>query len=267
MNIDFNFTRRRRSFDESEQKLLRHHTWGAVAGAAVSIGAQLLKPKPKAGALADPIDLNAEAKRSITGNISNQDDIEQLLSRANTFSADQNIALMEKAMPGYGALAKKFTGQADELLTDPYSLPKDVETNLARLAAERGISAGTKGEFNDFSLMRDFGINSLNYGASRINQAQGITQMLASLAPKVNPLSPMNFYVTPAQQAQVAAGNQANQQASNNATAAANNYNQGQTWDTIASGVGTMAGAYFNNRANNTGNKVPDYNPPGSMND
>lgn len=235
-------------------------SWAAVAGAAVSVGGQLLKPKAKAGQMAAPIDLNEEARKSIAGNIANQGDIESLLSRSNTFNADQNIELMERAMPGYGALAKRFTGQANELLTDPYSLPKDVETNLARLAAERGISAGTKGEFNDFSLLRDFGINSLNYGQSRINQAQGITQMLASLAPKVNPLSPMNFYVTPAQQAQVAAGNQANQQASNNATAAANNYNQAGTWDAILQGAGTIVGAGVNymNQPRNTGNIDPN---------
>lgn len=231
-------------------------SWAAVAGAAVAVGGQLLKPKAKAGTLAEPIDLNAEAKKSLAGNIANEGDIEALLSRANSFNQDQNISLMEKAMPGYGELAKKFTSTASGLLDDPYSLPKDVEQNIARLAAERGISAGTKGEFNDFSLLRDFGINSLQYGQSRINQAQGITGLLASLAPKVNPLSPMSFYVTPGQQAQVAAGNQANQQASNNATAAANNYNDAGTWSAITSGLGSVVGSATAPRKN-TGNAAP----------
>jgi len=243
MNHDFIISRRRRSFDEAEQRSLRHYSWVAVGSAAVAVGGQLLKPKAKAAQLAAPIDLNAEAKKSIAGNIANEGDIESLISRANTFNQDQNIALMEKAMPGYGELSKSLTKTAQDQLADPYGVPKDVEANIARLAAERGISAGTKGEFNDFSLLRDFGVNSLQYGQSRIQSAQGITGLLASIAPKVNPLSPMSFYVTPAQQAQVAAGNQSNQQASNNATAAANNFNNGQTWDSIIKSAGSLYGA------------------------
>lgn len=215
--------------------------WGAAIGGV--LGGLFGGKKSKAPQMAPPIDLNEEAKKSIAGNISNQDDIETLISRANAFNQDQNISLMEKAMPGYGALSKQLTATAGDLLQDPYSLPKDVQDNLVRLAGERGISAGTKGEFNDFSLLRDFGINSLNFGQQRINQAGSITSMLASLAPKVNPLSPMSFYVTPAQQAQVAAGNQSNQQASNNAQAAAQNYNQANSWDNILAGVGALGGA------------------------
>ena len=218
--------------------------WVQYIPAAISLVSSLLKPKAQAAAVAEPIDLNAEAKKSIQGNISNQDDIEQLLSRSNSFTQNQANSLMEQAMPGYGELSKKFTNQADELLTDPYALPKDVEQNIARLAAERGISAGTKGEFNDFSLLRDFGINSLQYGNARIGQAQSITQMLGSLAPRVNPLSPMAFYVTPAQQAQVAAGNKDAQQSGNNAAAAASNYNNADMWSGIAGAVGQAAGAY-----------------------
>lgn len=234
-----------------------------VAGlisAAGSIGGALLG-KGKAPQAAPPVNLGEEQKKAITNNISNQDDIESLIARANTFNQDQNISLMEKAMPGYGALSKKFTKQADELLTDPYSLPKDVEQNIARLAAERGISAGTKGEFNDFSLLRDFGINSLQYGASRIGQAQSITGMLASLAPKVNPLSPMSFYVTPQMSADVAAGNRGNQQAANNAAAAAGNYNRANTWGAIAQGIGTVAGAW----AGSQGGNVVDNGVPGNI--
>lgn len=221
-----------------------------VAGATVvsSVGGALLG-KQKAPKAAPPIDLTAEQRKSIAGNISNEGDIESLISRANSFSQDQNLALMEKAMPGYGALSKALTSTAQSELADPYSLPKDVQDNIARLAAERGISAGTKGEFNDFSLLRDFGINSLQYGQSRINQAQGITGLLASIAPKVNPLSPMSFYVTPGQQAQVAAGNQSAQQAQYNAQAAADNYNNASLWGAVTRGVGTLAGAYTGNQA------------------
>ncbi len=225
-----------------------------VAGSVVvsSVGGAILG-KQKAPKAAAPVDLNAQAQQAISGNISNEGNIESLVSRANSFSQDQNIALMEKAMPGYGALSKSLTATAQSELQDPYSLPKDVQDNISRLAAERGISAGTKGEFNDFSLLRDFGINSLQYGQQRINQAQGITGLLASIAPKVNPLSPMSFYVTPGQEAQVAAGNQGAQQANLNAQAGASNYNNANLWSSIVRGVGTIAGA----SAGKTGNVVP----------
>lgn len=225
-------------------------SWVTVASAAITVGGQLLKPKQKAAELAAPIDLNAEAQKSITGNLGNENSIESLLSRANSFNQDQNISLMEKAMPGYSELAKKFTNQADELLTNPYDLPKDVEANISRLAAERGISAGTKGEFNDFSLLRDFGINSLQYGQSRIGQAQSITQLLGSLAPKVNPLSPMSFYVTPGQTADVAAGNRSAGQAKNNADAAAANLNSDNSWNSIIKAAGMLSTSFGKDSGN-----------------
>lgn len=239
-----------------------------IAGALSALGgvAGGLLGRSKAPPAAPPIDLTAEQKKAIAGNIANQSDIEALIARANTFNQDQNIDLMERAMPGYGALAKKFTNQANDLLTDPYALPQDVEQNIQRLAAERGISAGTKGEFNDFSLLRDFGINALQYGQSRIGQAQSITQMLASLAPKVNPLSPMSFYVTPQMSADVAAGNRGAEQAQNNAAAAAGNYNRQNLWGAISSGIGTVAGAWAGSKTGgNTGNLVqPENWFPGS---
>ncbi len=215
-------------------------SWINVGTAAVSVAGTLLKPKAKAPALAAPIDLNAEAKKSIAGNTANQGDIESLLARSNSFQQDQNLALMEKAMPGYSALSKSLTSTAQGELAHPYDLPQGVSDNLTRLAAERGISAGTKGEFNDFSLLRDFGINSLQYGQQRIGQAQGITGLLASIAPKVNPLSPLSFYVTPTQTADVAAGNRSAQQASNNAETAANNLNQENTWAGLVKVAGSL---------------------------
>ncbi len=221
-----------------------------VAGATVvgSIGGALAS-KQKAPKAAAPIDLQAEQSKAVAGNTANEGGIEALLSRANSFNQDQNISLLEKAMPGYSALSKGLTNTAQSELADPYSLPKDVQDNIARLAAERGISAGTKGEFNDFSLLRDFGVNSLQYGQSRINQAEGITGLLASIAPKVNPMSPMSFYVTPGQTADIAAGNTSRQQANLNAGAAADNYNSTSLWGAVTKGVGTLAGAYTGNQA------------------
>jgi hypothetical protein len=223
--------------------------WGTAIGGIVGLFAG--GKKAKAPALAPPIDLNAEAQKSIAGNTANEGDIESLLARANTFNQDQNISLMEKAMPGYTALSKSLTSTAEGELAHPYDVPADVTANIQRLAAEHGISAGTKGEFNDFSLLRDFGINSLQYGQQRIGQAQGIFGQLAAAAPKVNPLSPLSFYVTPGQSAQVAAGNQSAQQAGNNATAAADNYNTANDWNSLVKAAGLLGTTWQN------GNRVP----------
>lgn len=215
--------------------------WGAVIGGLAGL---FLGPgKAKAAQQAAPVDLGAEQGKAISNNVAHEGDIEALIARANTFNQDQNIGLMEKAMPGYGALSKSLTDRAQQDLADPYSLPKDVQDNIARLAGERGISAGTKGEFNDFSLLRDFGINSLQYGQNRISQAQGITGLLASISPKVNPLSPMSFYITPGMSAQNAQNQQQQNQQTNNADAAASNYNQQNDWQSIVRAAGALKGS------------------------
>lgn len=230
--------------------------WGTAIGAV--LGGLFGGSKAKAAPSAPPINLQNEQKKAIAGNISNESDIEALLSRANSFTQDQNIALMEKAMPGYTALSKALTKTAQSQLEDPYGLPKDVQENIARLSAERGISAGTRGQFSDFSLLKDFGINSLQYGQQQINSAQGITGLLASIAPKVNPLSPMSFYVTPDQQAQVATINQKNAQGQLNADTAASNYNEANSWDSIVKSVGVIgsSGALDGILGKKTGNLV-----------
>jgi hypothetical protein len=206
---------------------------------------------PKAAELKE-VDVQAEQKKAIAGNLANQDDIEALIARSNTFTQNQATDLMERAMPGYGALAKKFTSTASGMLDNPYALPDDVAGNISRLAAERGISVGSKGQSQDFSLLRDFGINSLEYGNSRINQAQSITSMIASLAPRVNPMSPMSMYITPAQQVDATVQNNTgqfnSQQAQNNANAAASNANASM-WGGAISTAAVPLAAYFADKA------------------
>src|SRR6478736_1063672 len=232
--------------------------WGTAIGGLA--GLFLGGSKAKAAPVAPPIDLTAEQKKAIAGNTANEGDIESLLSQANTFNQDQNIGLMEKAMPGYTQLSKQLTQTASDKLAHPYDVPADVTANIQRLAAEKGISAGTKGEFNDFSLLRDFGINSLQYGQSNIQQAHGITGLLASIAPKVNPLSPLSFYVTPGQQAQVAAGNTSAQQSGLNASTAAGNYNQANDWNSLVKAAGILGSTGALN-SGPSGNLVPNNDP------
>lgn len=233
------------NFRYGQDVQFHRQTWGYIAGAAITVGGAYLS-KPKAPKTAAPTDLNLqdEQSKAVAGNLANASDIENLVARGNAFNSDQALALQEKAMPGYTDLAKSLTSRAKTLADNPYSVPKEVEDNLSRIAAEKGISAGTRGQFNDFSLLRDLGVNQLQYGQSAINQAQSLTGLLATIAPKVNPMSPLSFYVTPSQQATTTLGNnnqqQAVQQGANNAQQAATNAGNADLWGSLTK----IAGLY-----------------------
>lgn len=190
------------------------------------IGANQIKA-PKT-AQYTPVDLQAEQAKAVHGNLNNLEGINKLTERTNTFNQSEANRLMEAAIPGWSKLQASMTNTAQSLLKNPYELDKDQEEYLARVAAERGISAGTRGQFSDFSLMKDFGISSMQYGQSRINQAQSLMGLLASSSPRVNPMSPISMFISPQQQAEEArftnVRTQDTLQAQYNAEAARNNW-------------------------------------------
>lgn len=223
--------------------------WGTAVGAGVGLISSLLNkqkaPKAVAAAPYTKVDLAKEQRNAIASNLAEEGDIETLLARSNAFNQSQASSLMEQAVPGWSKLSQKFLQTADQLVTNPYDVPKDVENNLARIAAERGISSGARGQFSQFSLLRDLGVNALQYGQSRLSQGQNILQMIGSLSPKVSPLSPLSFYVTPQQSASIAASNSAGeagismanqgvQQGAANAATAAGNWNRNNIWQSVS---------------------------------
>lgn len=226
-------------------------TWGAIAGAAISVGGALLTKK-KAPDSAAPANVNLQDQQSaaIAGNTNAEGNIETLLSKANNYTQNQAIDLMNKAVPGYTSFANQLLATGQKKLDNPYALPQDVEDNLTRISAERGISRGTRGQTNDYSALRDLGVNMLDYGDRNFQQAMQALTTVTGTAPRISPMSPMSFYVTPAQNAQVAAGNasnlQATQQANFNNQAAASNFNNQNLWDSISRGTGQALGAYLN---------------------
>ncbi len=236
-------------------------SWVAIGSAAVTVvGGVISSNKAKAAANKaanasgyENVDLQQQQQDAIQGNLGAQSSIESLLGRSNAFQQSQASALAEQAMPGYGALSKSLTSRAQTMADHPYDVPVEVTKNLERLAAERGISAGTRGQFNDFSLLRDFGVNQLQYGQSNIQGAQSITGLLSSIAPKVNPMSPLAFYVSPAQSAANATNNNSNNQsiASDNANNQARIAQQGSTdlWANLSKLAGTGVTAYNNQPA------------------
>ena len=230
---------------------------GIIAGATIAAGATVYGSSQQASATkkaaaasaanrVGPVDLQEEQTKALDGNLANQKKINTLVSSTNAFDQSQATSMMEQAIPGFSALQGKLMATTNDLLTNPYDLPKDVQTNLERLAAERGVSAGTRGTFNEFSLMRDLGVNSLQYGQSRINQAGSLAGIISSIAPRANVMSPLSFYNTPAQYAAnqqlTNANNQATTQGAINANLAAANYQNAGITNAIT-GLAGVAGS------------------------
>lgn len=220
-------------------------SWGYIAGAAITVGAGMLtKKKAPAAAPYQNVNLQQQQQQAITGNAESEQNIETLLNRANSYTQQQAIDLMNKAVPGYTEYAKNLLETGQKKLQNPYALPDDVTANLNRISAERGITRGTAGQTNQYSALRDLGLNMLDYGNQNFQQAMQALTTVTGTAPRISPMSPMSFYVTPAQNAQVAAGNaqmnQAIAQGANNANAAASNWNNQNLWDSISKGAGQL---------------------------
>lgn len=183
------------------------------------------------------------ASDAIASNNRNTPEIEALLRRANSFTQSENISLLNQSIPGYSQIAQNLSNQALQASANPYGLPKEFSDNLARQAAERGINTGVRGQANDFSLLRDFGVNSLQYGQQQLQSSQNILQTLAGLS-KVNPLSPLSMYIQPGQALQGAYQQQSADQSYLNASQAAKNKQAAAGWQGLAAGAGVFGGMY-----------------------
>ena len=182
--------------------------WGnifqSIASTANFTGQLIGANQIKAAKVAEytPVDLQAEQKKALTANLANQEQVQKLTSTTNTYNQSEANRLMEAAIPGWSKLQAKQMETAQGLLTNPYEMSPEQEAYIARKASERGISAGTRGQFADFSYLRDFGQNSTQIGLQKMGMANSITSLLASTAPRVNPMSPLSMYITPQQQAE-----------------------------------------------------------------
>lgn len=230
--------------------------WGTVIGGVLGAFLNKKKAAPTAPFVPleqlDPINAQAEQRRAITGNLEAEGDIESLLTRANRYQQGQASDLLESAVPGYGRLSKSILRRGQEASDNPYDLPKEVQDNLQRIAAERGITVGNRGQSQKFSALRDLGVNMLDYGNQNFQRSLQALQMVTGLAPRVSPMSPLSFYLSPAQNIGVAAGNQQMQQQTNlfnntgaqataqggyNAQTAASNFNRQNMWDNLIGAI------------------------------
>jgi hypothetical protein len=219
--------------------------WIAAAAAVVVGGSTYMSKKKgaKAPGQADPVNLSDASKEALRINRRDAPEIEDLISRSNNFMQDQSLSLLNRSVPGYNEIAGNLVNQAKQASANPYALPQEFEDNLSRIAAERGINTGVRGQAGDFSLLRDFGVNSLQYGQQQLANSQSILSTLAGLS-RVNPLSPLSMYVTPQNALQVASENRSADQAQLNAQQAAANQKASAPWDALAAGAGVFGGIY-----------------------
>lgn len=241
-------------------------TWIAVGVTAVGVAGSVMANKAgkqSAPGQAPTVDPQSEQINTIQGNQAALPQAEQLASDTNTYNQSQALQMMNSAMPGYSKLAATLTGQAQGLASNPYSVPADVQANLQRQAAEMGVSTGRIGQAGQFSLLRDLGVNELQYGQTQLGEASSLTGLLASIAPKTNPMSPVSMMLTPGQDIAVAQGNQQATQAAMNATTAAANANataNAGMWGNITGSIiGGMTGM-----GGGINTSQPTYNPSAS---
>jgi hypothetical protein len=202
---------------------------GIIAAGSIA-GAIFGKQKAPAAVQPKEIDIGKAAGDSINANLQNFGSASRLSRMQNDFAQTEATRLLDRAIPGFSGLQSRLMASINEDLNSQDSLPTEVSDNLARLAAEKGISRGTSGNFNQFSLVRDFGFSLVDWKNAQRARALNTLSTVYGMAPRVNPMTPMATFVDPntAIQAQGAnnANAQATQQGAANAQAAASNYNR-----------------------------------------
>jgi len=220
--------------------------WGSAIAAL--IGAFGNKQSSAAAQPFTPVNPQEEQLKAIAGDTAAQPGIEELLTRSNAFQQGQANSMMESAVPGYGKLATSLTKDAQQQADHPYDLPPDVTANISRLAAERGVNVGTRGQTQSFSALRDLGVNMLDFGQKNLSSALTALSTITGTAPRVSPMSPMSFYVGPADQISnqqlTNAQDQYSRQAAANSSTAAKNANTSNTWGDLMQAISYGAQAY-----------------------
>lgn len=206
--------------------------WGALAGAAIGgISAALGKKSAPQFANYKPTDLNKAVSDTVAANQANFKGASTLAADTNTFDLEQQKSMLESAMPGFSAMQKQLMDAANQDMKSSMTgeLPAAMQANLARLGAERGVTRGTSGNFNQFSVMRDMGVNMLDWQQASRTRALATLQSVYNVAPKVSPMSPYSMFISPQDSIAVQTRNNENQysvdQAKYNTIAGVKNFN------------------------------------------
>lgn len=162
---------------------------GNLAGGGVSGYA------PQAGGVPSVPNPVSTAGQAISGNVGNFPGIASLGQQANQFTQGALTGAYQAGLPGYQNLISAASGNIASNLAG--QIPADVQAQLARQAAERGVASGAPGSPNsNAALMRALGLTSLdlqNLGQTQLTQAINRT-------PIAQQFNPAQFYVTPGEQ-------------------------------------------------------------------
>jgi hypothetical protein len=219
--------------------------WGAAIGGIA--GALIGKQKAAPAATFKPVDVQEEQRKAIAGNLANFDNASTLSSKTNSFNQTEATRLLEQALPGFSAIRGKLLAEVNKDLEGGNNLPRELSDNLSRIAAEKGITRGTSGGFQSFSVLKDFGFNLVDWKNASRARALNTLSTVYGMAPRVNVMSPMSSMVDPNTAISVAGQNSQMQynvdQAALNAQTAASNYNRSRLAGIVQS-VGTVAGSF-----------------------
>lgn len=236
----------------------------AVLGAAIQgIGSILgsRKAKQKAPRLASRVNIASEARKALPFNSSILNEATGFTSDVNTAAYQEGERLLQMQIPGLGKLREHYKNQLDEDMTTK-GLPKDVEQYLQQKAGEMGVQRGTSGQFNNFNLLRDFGFSMLDHERARRMRTLQTFQSLTNLYPRVNPMSPSSFFLSPQAFVNDAYREQSRMQAHYNTLAKVRNHNAamaGQTIANIGGNIGGMIAGDAGTANTNTAATIPNY--------
>lgn len=224
---------------------------GTAIGALLGGAAGLFGGRQKAPPVANyqPVDVQEEQRRAIAANLANFDAAATLSAKTNDFSQAQALSLLERAIPGFGALQQRLLADASRDLDAQGALPADVQDQLARFAAEKGVTRGTSGNFNAFNLVKDFGFNLLDWQQASRARALNTLSTVYGLTPRVNVMSPTAMLVDPGTALSVAGQNRQAQyhaeQSALEAQTAAANHRRAQVGSLLQT-AGTLGGMLYN---------------------
>lgn len=147
--------------------------------------AAALKKKPSVPVF-KKVDIGAEQETGVR-------EMEELLpslaafaEQFNQFSSEQMMAQLERMLPGYAQLLAQGTENIQAMMRG--EVPDDVQDQLERQAAERGVTLGYGGGsgFGQNQFLRNFGLTSLQLTQQGLNSAMNWMNQAASRAPVFN---------------------------------------------------------------------------------
>lgn len=147
--------------------------------------AAALKDKPKVPKF-KLVDIGTEQETAIQENIELLPSLNAFALEFNKMSADQMLTQLERMLPGYGQLLSQGTQNIQSMLRG--EVPTDVENQLERKAAERGVSLGYGGGsgFGQNQFLRNFGLTSLQLTQQGLNSAMQWINQAAARTPVFN---------------------------------------------------------------------------------